>query len=298
MDVTEFVRDRFGATFAEHLVRIRTGGDSNQKGGLYEDFFAISLACAIAAHEKELDQYLMAAQEYAFVDDLCIKDYSRNTKTNYQAKNSSGKAAEWTQEIEQRFRFQACIDKEFHNFQESVQVLLVSCQDIAIANSKKIPADAKAIFRSEFFPYKESSTQLILESKDLRGNLGIICDSADLSVIDAAFRILLGVWRFDQDAMTIQEIFFRARNESKPDLFQGILKREASIPQWLQAKCQQFAGIHVRLGAGRCLVNFNGFEVSFPLTARIPDARELDEIVTVDQLFMLLMLLATTELKS
>ncbi|EIC24001.1 hypothetical protein [Thiorhodovibrio frisius] len=296
MDLVEFVENRFGVKCAGSLGRIRVGGDSNQKGGLYEDFFAVSLSCSLASQEQELEQYQIAAQEVAFVDDLCIRDYSRNTKTNYQAKNSSGKAAQWTPHIERMFRYQRRIDEEFFKFEKSVQVLLVSCKEIASANSQKIPADARDGFRSEFFPYKASSTQLILEHEELRGNLEKICDSTEPADIDSAFRILLGVWRSDQDPMTVQELFLRARKESKPDLFQGMLKREACVPQWLEEKCQELKGISVRLGTGRCLVVFNGFEVSFPLSAPTPEMRELDEIVSIDQLFMRLMLLATTEL--
>lgn len=296
MELVDFVKDRFGAECAESLVRIRSGGDSNQKGGLYEDFFAVSISCSIAANEQALDQFQITVQEVAFVDDLCIRDYSRNNKTNYQLKNSSGKAAQWTPDIEKRFILQRAIDEEFLKFDTSVQVLLVSCKEMASANSRKIPYDARDAFRSEFFPYKASSTQLILEHEELRVNLASICDSANLSDIEAAFQILLGIWRSDPNPVTIQELFLRARNKSKPDLFQGMLKREACIPQWLEEKCQELESINVRLGAGRCFVEFNGFEVSFPLNSRTPDPCELDEIVTIDQLFMRLMLLATTEL--
>jgi hypothetical protein len=204
MDLMEFIKNRFGADVAENLQHIRTGGDNNQKGGLYEDFFAVSRICAIAAQERQLEQYQIAAQEFAFVDDLCIKDHSRNTKTNYQAKNSSGKAADWTQQVEERFRFQLCIDKEFFNFQESFQVLLVSSNEKAVANQDKIPESARGIFRSEFFPCASSSTKLIIDHKDVRKNLELICASTDLSTIDSAFRIVLGVWRSGQSPTTIE----------------------------------------------------------------------------------------------
>jgi hypothetical protein len=107
MDLVEFVHDSYGPEVAEKLRRIRTGGDNNQKGGLYEDFFAVARICAIAAHEEQLDQFEISSQELAFVDDLCIRDNSQKLKTNYQAKNSFGSAADWTDEIEERFRLQS-----------------------------------------------------------------------------------------------------------------------------------------------------------------------------------------------
>lgn len=211
MSLAEFVQDQLGKEAAKKLLSIRSGGDNNQKGGLYEDFFAVSQICAIAATEQELDQHEISSQELAFVDDLCIRDYSRNTKTNYQARNSSGDAAAWTPDIEERFRFQCLIDRNFFSVKNSFQILLVSSEDRALSNQNKIPANERGVFLSEFFPYQESSIRLILERRCLRSNLKLLCDSHDLSNIDSAFRILLGVWRSDQAPRTVKDIFTRAR---------------------------------------------------------------------------------------
>ena len=211
MNLAEFVQDQFGKEAAKKLLSIRRGGDNNQKGGLYEDFFAISQICAIAATEQELGQHEISSQELAFVDDLCIRDYSRNTKTNYQARNSSGESAAWTPDIEERFRFQYSIDKNFFGVKDSFQILLVSNKDRAISNQNKIPANVREVFLSEFFPYQQSSISLILDRHCLRSSLELLCDSHDLSNIDSAFRILLGVWRSDQVPRTVKDIFARAR---------------------------------------------------------------------------------------
>ncbi|WP_200157307.1 hypothetical protein [Allochromatium vinosum] len=296
MNLAEFVQDQFGKEAAKKLLSIRSGGDNNQKGGLYEDFFAVSQICAIAATEQELDRYEISSQELAFVDDLCIRDYLRNKKTNYQAKNSSGEAATWTPDIEERFGFQCYIDKNFFNVKDSFQVLLVSSEDKANSNQNKIPANARGVFLSEFFPYQESSVRLILDHRRLRSNLELICDSNDLSNIDSAFRILLGVWRSDQAPRTVKDIFSRARKDAKPDLFLGLISKEIIVPEWLINKCSEFEGIEIHPGAGRYIVNRNGYAVSIPANVSAPDPDVLDEITTLEEFFRLLMSLAIPEL--
>lgn len=295
MDLVEFVDASYGPEVAEKLKRIRTGGDNNQKGGLYEDFFAVARICAIAAHEEQLDQFEISSQELAFVDDLCIRDNSQRLKTNYQAKNSFGSAADWTDEIEERFRLQSRIDEEYFKSSRSCQILLVSCEATAQTNQRKIPACLRERCRSEFFPYKESSISLILEHRDLRQDLESVCLSRQLDAVDSAFKIVLGIWRADQHRRTIQEVFAQARKNSKPDLFLGLTRQEFAVPEWLVKKCAEFDGIDIQLRGGRYIVSRNGYGVSLPPNA-VHHQDVLDKISTLEEFFRFLMSLSIPDL--
>ncbi len=262
MDLDEFVGCKFGGRAVEELKSIRTGGDNNQKGGLFEDFFAVSKMCAMAARNEDLEDFAISAQEYGFVDDLCVRQLSSATKTNYQAKNSSGNAGRWTGKIAERFERQAAIDRDFHGAAASLQVLVVSCPNVAASNREKIPECAREYFFSEYFPYFETSGQLVLGAPELRKDMEVLCRSVDLSIADSAFRVVLGAWRGERKARKVSDVFRMARKMSKPDLFTGLMPPVGAIPRWLAETCARFDGVNVHVEDGRYAVTCRGLSVS------------------------------------
>lgn len=128
MDLFQFVETEYGVEAAANMKNIHIGGSNNQKGSLFEQYFAICKICEIASsYQEQLSNVVVSAQEVGFVDDFCVRYNASKTKINYQAKNSAGAPADWTLEKTTKFMRQHLIDISFHKFASSSQVLLVSC---------------------------------------------------------------------------------------------------------------------------------------------------------------------------
>lgn len=69
--VSDYVQANFGEAEAKRLGKIREGGDNNQKGGAFENHYAVYRVCSIAANDPEGDLrgYVISSQDLAFVDE-------------------------------------------------------------------------------------------------------------------------------------------------------------------------------------------------------------------------------------
>ena len=108
-----FVEKELGKPVLLNLQHIHTGGINNQKGRDYEDFFQLFKAFELASQDIDHSKHLLSCQELAFIDDICYWDLEKSVKHNFQAKNSSGSAADWTSEITTRCERQTIIDTKF-----------------------------------------------------------------------------------------------------------------------------------------------------------------------------------------
>lgn len=289
MALDAFVRKHFGKQHATKLANIRRGGDNNSKGSSFESYYAAAKVCEIAAKHEDLDNYVISSQEMAFVDDLCVRSSIDNHKDNFQAKNSSGAAASWDAEMEERFRMQIEIDAKFHNAHSSRQVLLVSCPDMQASNDEKIPEDLKKYCFSEFFPYRAQSTQVIYASTCLRDNLkAIIKDPDDLQAIDTAFRVVISAWVSDDKARSVGDILGQAKALCKPNLFRDEVPERPGIPSWLHELCMTFPKLDARVEFGTFKVSYNGFEVNLGSNPDQPDTKVLKGLSSVGEAFNLL----------
>ncbi|NCA90194.1 MAG: hypothetical protein EOM92_15170 [Gammaproteobacteria bacterium] len=294
--IEAFVEQQFGGDAVIQLRSIRTGGDNNQKGGVYENFFAVAKICEIVASEDNLADFTLSAQEFSYVDDLCLRQRSNNTKTNYQAKNSSGDAARWTPTHAERFARQTVIDRDFHRVDTSNQVLVVSCPSMAEANRHKISQCGRASFRCEYFPYFPASVQLIFGEDTVRENLKVICGSDDVSTANAVFTLLLGVWHSAQAAARLDDLVRQARHISKPDLFLGLDPTPGPPPPWLTGLCSQYAGLELHIEAGRYVVTYRGLSIAMKVEIEAQMPAALATAQTLNQVLSYLMLQAAPEL--
>lgn len=296
MSIYDYVEDKWGKGVKDNLQNIRKGGDNNAKGTAYEHSYAIYKSCSIAASGANLDAYLISAQEVAFVDDLCIRFGSGEEKTNYQAKNSSGTAADFTDDMRERFEKQAIIDQEHHGFRNSKQVLLVSDQNKAEENQSSINTLNLTNVECEYFPYFPGCATLLLGCEKLREYLGVICQSQNLSVFDGAYRVLLGVWTSEADAISVANLFRKAREIARPNLLAGIGYHEVTVPAWLKDLCGRFPGVEVRVEAGRHVVSYSGLEATLNTDMAAPSPEKVAEVGTVLDLFKFFIDRASTEL--
>ena len=111
--LVDFVKKTFGDSEAKKLKNIHTGGLSNRKGGRYESFYHLYKIFEIAGqNDCQFDKHIIEAQSLGFIDDLVHIDFTNNSRTNYQAKNSDNSTADWTEEISSRVNYQIKIDTE------------------------------------------------------------------------------------------------------------------------------------------------------------------------------------------
>lgn len=276
MSLDSYVKQNFGQAYATQLRNIRRGGDNNNKGASFETYFAAAKICEIAATQTNLHDFLISSQELAFVDDLCLRQDSIKYKENFQAKNSSGAAAVWNESLEEKFRMQINIDKNYHNAQESYQTLLVSCPKIAESNNEKIPADLQGLCRSKFFPYNTTATKLLYDCPQLKEWLTEICntgDPEDLSILDVAFRCVVSAWicGSTDTARSVGDLIGQAKADSRPNVFRDGIQESPSIPGWLHHLCSNFQDLEGYIEFGNVKIRYNGMEASLGRCLDEPD---------------------------
>lgn len=290
--LTVFTRDRWGEASASQLVSIRRGGQNNAKGNKYELTY---LAFLLAKHgmEESAPTTYLSSQEVGYVDDITIR-IGRYRKINYQAKNSSGAAADWTESMKERFAKQQVIDSEFHGFGNPEQVLLVSCNEKSEENSRKIEESGLDFASCQFYPYAETSLELLLTHTETRTVFKNICDRDLLDVQSNAMAILFGVIQ-DHDIsnpVALSILLTKAKSISKPNIFNGLeetTKNEVSL-DWLKELIESFPSATIKVQSGGYLVALGGIEVSLPDTLGAEDKPSEpvdDELQLLELLFAL-----------
>lgn len=259
--VSDYVQANFGEAEAKRLDKIRQGGDNNQKGGTYENHYAVYRVCSIAANDPngDLQRYVISSQDLAFVDDLSIKE--PNLKTNYQAKNSATNAADWTADTSKRFEMQSAIDRDIYGYPDNKQILLVSCPEKARNNEKKVPEPMKGYAGAEHFPYCQTPSQLIQTYQPVKDVMEGVCAEASISTLDAAFKLVQAAWvGSNGKELSVHDLFTEAKRLSKPNIFK-IGEAEASLPAWLEKLCTSFAGCAIRVESGNFKISYKGLDV-------------------------------------
>lgn len=290
MQLVDYINEKFSQADAKILINMRRGGDNNKKGESFETYYAVAKVCDIAANNQQLlNDFTISTQVMGFVDDLCVRQVSTSSKENYQAKNSSGAAASWNKELEKRFRMQIQIDREFYKCAKSRQILLVSCKSKASENAAKIPDDLKDNCVSEHFPYNPKATMVLYQSAELRKNLEKICDTNDLSKLDAAFRCVVAAWICSDGERSVNDIIGEAKRISKPNLFSNLIPEQPSLPDWLHRVCMAFQDLRPRVESGKVLVSYNGFEVNLGESPIEPDPMTLEGFSEISEVLFFLM---------
>lgn len=290
MQLIDYINNNFGQADAKMLINIRRGGDNNKKGESFETYYAVAKVCDIVANNRALlDDFTVSSQIMGFVDDLCVRQVSARSKENYQAKNSSGNAGSWNDEIEKRFRMQTQIDREFYKCAKSRQILLVSCAKKALENAAKIPDELRSSCSSEHFPYAAKATRVLYQSESLRKNLEKICDTTDLSNLDAAFRCVVAAWICSDEERSVSDIISEAKRISKPNLFGSFIPEQPALPDWLHRVCMTFQDLQPRVEFGKIIVSYNGLVVSLGENPVEPDSTTLEGFNDIGQVITFLM---------
>ena len=81
MTYTKQVKDLFGPDVEKYFINKQIGGNSNQKGSRYEDFFSVMQLAQLfqlLTNDDDKDDIEIYAQAEAFVDDLLIRFQKHN----------------------------------------------------------------------------------------------------------------------------------------------------------------------------------------------------------------------------
>lgn len=274
-EIIAFAEAKFGTKIKEKLENIHRGGNNNHKGRNYENQFLLYRVFEIAAkYSHDCENQVIETQIVGFVDDICYIDYEEKIKYNYQAKNSSLVAADWTDETSKRFKMQRELDA-LYGVICTKNILLVSDEQKALANISKIPVELKAKDTSEYFKYHESN-YLLLEETNLKEHINKLIDDTFSSRYDYAVTIINGVLQ-SGEYTTIKDIFYQADFEGHPSPFIKFRKSEAELPKWVQQilmKCSH--NLEYSLNYNTLIVTVNGM---FTATCHIDSLNELSSDV-------------------
>lgn len=299
-DVLDFVGQTFGEKCLARLKNIGRGGDNNKKGADFENFYAASKICLLGgANGSAASDFFISCQEAAFVDDVCVRHMPGSMKTNYQAKNSPGAAADWDADMQERFQMQQVMDVGVHEAGSAFQVLLVSDTQKAAANDEKIPSNMKAYSRSEHFPYHKASNALIQAHPPLRAALNRLCNTDNLSTLDTAFKVVLGEWCADNVlGRNVGEVLLSAKRSLKPNILPGFedMGELKPVPRWLQDMLEAFQLPPATVECGAFRIARNGFVATVEFDVPEPSSEMLRKVSSRGDVFEFLMSLEATQL--
>lgn len=233
--IIDYVSAEFSIADSKTLQNIHQGGLNNTKGRDYENYFQLRRAFEIAALDDcDFDKQILGMQVIGFIDDICHIDGEKQIKHNYQAKNSSGRSADWTNDFSERCRKQRAIDYHCFKVRNTKNYLLVSDQAKAAENLEKIPDDLKKLDTCHYFEYRKTLVELV-HNTQLSSHIKKLINSTSHSDIDYAAKLILGVLQANQ-YKSVADIFSQAQADAYPNPF--IKFRPApktdSIPLWMQ----------------------------------------------------------------
>ncbi|QFS18668.1 hypothetical protein FHP22_14965 [Acinetobacter indicus] len=295
-----FVEKELGKKVLSNLKKIHIGGTNNKKGRDYENFFQLFKAFELASQDIDHQKHLLSCQELAFIDDICYWDLENSIKHNFQAKNSSGSAADWSSEITTRCKRQTILDTKFHNIGESRNYLLVSCEKKKTNNLKKVPVRLRKLNTCIFFPYCKTLVELLDQTK-LKTYIAELIETDEPSQVDYAAKLILGVLQ-GTSAQDIKSIFEQACSNASPNPFVKFRKTDnfhREIPDWIkQIVTASSNKLTYRLQSNRIyLYAASGIEVSASLDLILQVSESvIQEITTTKDLAMLFMSLTSREL--
>lgn len=299
--ILDYVAAEFSTADCQTLLRIHQGGLNNTKGRDYENYFQLFKAFEIAAQDNcNLDKQILGMQVLGFVDDICHIDGDNLIKYNYQAKNSSGSAANWTVDISDRFKKQRAIDAQCYKMQHTQNCLLVSDKNKAVENLTKIPADLKHKDTCQYFAYHQTLVELVYNTA-LSSYISKLIINNNRSNIDYAAKLILGVLQANQ-YRSVADIFTQAQADGHPNPFIKFrsLAKKSYIPPWIQqilTKASQHIAYRLECNI-LTITSTTGLVISvdIDLLNQLPD-EQIAQIHTIQDLLRLSMRIAAQNLQ-
>lgn len=211
------IKSIFNEKVSNYVNKKNIGGESNQKGNMYEDIFAATCI------SKAAKQYLVNevnpffdSQVLGFVDDFMITNDGATNQKAFQLKNSSNVSWKSSKNfsIEDDFLMQHELSKH-QGFDEIKLSLVVSDKDTV--NKLTPPPLSIASFSSVMhFPYEDAIHRLISDHQELRDDFGFLAIHENFSTVDCeqVAQALIGAWIINGRSGDLVSIIDRARRVS------------------------------------------------------------------------------------
>ncbi len=206
----------------KYLKNKHQGGENNQKGGLFEDFYAVyQIVSCIAKYKSSFDRVEFQTQlEDTFVDDLLIAHPDENMY--HQLKNTQ--SLSWGKVDIQgniAFDFAHQIEDCKQRNEKFALKLVYSLKDSKV--QEQIPEAIKDQTLTEYFDYSSDLNSLVLISTPLKHALIEITPNGDKTPTDDLANIasvFLGIWKGcdSKNKISLSEIIHRAENFKQVNL--------------------------------------------------------------------------------
>jgi len=197
MTINKHVENLFGSEAEKYFTNKQTGGNSNQKGSRYEDFFSVmQLAQLFQLLTNDDDKYDIEifAQAEAFVDDLLIKYRKHNTQHHFQLKTTVTVSwGKYLKSISDDFYKQKLLNDAV-GIDRTHTVLVCSSEENVTRLQQSMPNNIADFTDIIFFPEAETINHLLLIHEEFKILIGHICFSNDIDKLEALAKIILAHW--------------------------------------------------------------------------------------------------------
>lgn len=215
MALDEQIETLFGSDVLEYFKNKQTGGENNQKGGRYEDFFVVMQLAKLfyLLFDNTRQDIDIHTQAPAFVDDLVIVAESGSSQHHFQLKDKI--KVSWgsgSKSISDDFHKQKLLNDDVGI--EQTRIDLVWSDEIRVSKlKKKIPSIIADFSDVIFFPKVQTVNQLLLLHEEFRNCIKAICFSDESDKLEALAVIILGHWRDKQTTVySVKALLTELRN--------------------------------------------------------------------------------------
>ncbi len=228
------VKDLFGSDVEKYFINKQTGGNSNQKGSRYEDFFSVMQLAQLfqlLTNEDDKDDIEIYAQAEAFVDDLLIKFQKHNIQHHFQLKTSP--TVSWGNDlksISDDFYKQKVLNDN-SGIDITRTVLVCSNKEKSARLQKNIPQNIADFSDVIFFPEVDTINHLILIDDQFKALIGQICFSNDIDKLEALAKLILGHWVDKKTTLSSVNEFLSSLEKTFPNYLARSNVAENLLPE-------------------------------------------------------------------
>jgi hypothetical protein len=196
MTIDDQIKTLFDLDTLTYYKNKRNGGNANQKGGRYEDFFSIMELAKLfhLVFNSTQQDVEIHAQADAFVDDLLISNKFENAQHHFQLKNTASVAwGKGAKSISDDFYKQKLLNDNI-GIKNTRTILVCSEENKVNSLKNKKPKNIADFSDVIFFPSVETVNQLLLSHSEFRDAIKAICFSKQHDKLEALAKIILGHW--------------------------------------------------------------------------------------------------------
>ncbi|EIJ43202.1 hypothetical protein BegalDRAFT_2348 [Beggiatoa alba B18LD] len=235
MTIEKILLGLFDKSVLDYFKHKQRGGQSNQDGNRYENFFAVSQLIElfyILLNNTNATDIQIYIQADAFVDDLLIVDEQHSSYRHFQLKNAQ--QLSWgngLKSLADDFYKQKQINVH-QNIQYTALTLVCSQPKAFEKLVNNIPTEIMSFSKVIYFPVADTLNQLILSHVDFKESLEKICFSNESDKLEALAILILGHWQDKQTTVNSVHELLRELQAKFPNyLIKNNLTIDSLLPQ-------------------------------------------------------------------